>query len=247
LKIREHVKNEVAELPTFIHALWRRIKFGVAICSNHEERNHRTVKAVCANVNNGPRRLHKVLKQILKSGENFNDPPNRQAKFLLKKLSDIATREGIISNSICTEATCGWSHFYSSLFNIPNFPCIHTVQALEIHFHPITKPAEILTPNNIIHTHVQYNYQPPVLEAEGTSGFDLEDYHTISGITFTGFIRETAHELHQSYPKKWPDFVNGCIQITQLYCESNFKDSDDLTEMEKLSGFRIELYQSGEK
>lgn len=96
----------------------------IATSSNHQESQHKSFNFHSTKYSI-ELRLIQIFDDIKLRISNFISKPNRNAKNKLKDLAEIAQR--IPSDLKSNECNCFEGHYYRYLFEIDQFPCVHTV------------------------------------------------------------------------------------------------------------------------
>jgi hypothetical protein len=97
-------------------------KDGVAACTNHVDGFHRRLNEIVKPRRPLVRRIWLLVLALHKKANRFQLNPSRPANAALKKLQEQGAAGNPQSN-----CECGWSDIYSAPFQIPDFPCKHTV------------------------------------------------------------------------------------------------------------------------
>jgi hypothetical protein len=242
-------ENDEIVLTTLDHhnALWLRIPNRIATCSNHIERLHKTLNDAVGSLHMFCRRLSTVLSEILDWPNTFCHTQNRQEMHVIKLLKETQQKYQITQTETCSSITCGWSEFYSALFQIEQFPCQYTVLIRSPMFEKIPFPPFASTDNNIIINQpiatinqvsqiTKPSRQKNLLEVIGDESYS--EY---------GFILETAHELQILFPAKFTTKEFALYYVTKNWTvlsegDKLFDEDDDETRIEIQSYFRSVLY-----
>jgi hypothetical protein len=221
-KIFDLAVNDDGEIliTTFDHhnALWVRADHGIATCSNHLERLHRTLNDAVSGLNLFTRRFSVVIKIILDWPIGFSHNQQRQEKLLIKTLRKRAKQNGIEQSDQCTSLNCGWSKFYSKLFGIENFPCVHTIQFKSPQFLEIPFPDFTFEKNKVL---IIQEQTPPIgsTQRNRRRQRQLNDGEEIGNDSQNNvaFLLETTAELMQRNPTIFRDKCATLIYVTEFW------------------------------
>jgi hypothetical protein len=195
----------------FPQAIWNRTPFGVGTTTNHGERFHLTIELAQRNLKSFLSKLTKIILTLKEVPSTFYVNQNRQLKEKIKSMKCNALALGTGNNDICTNSNCQWSDFYSSLFGITGFPCIHTILKKDIKTNRITPfpeseflcPSyqEIETDGNISLSHTDDESQQHRLNG-GTNPITLDTTSELSD-----FLMQTSRELLMINDKKFRNWT----------------------------------------
>jgi hypothetical protein len=247
-------EDKYIEITTLDHhnALGKRAELGIATCSNHLERLHRTLNDAVSEFQIFIRRFSTVVNVILDWPITFTKNQHRQEKLVITNLQKKAADKNITPSETCNSPRCGLSQFYSSLFGIPNFPCVHTVTTQSPLFSEILFPPFFTSGNQIILTagnqennqsqrraSISQNQQNETEANEENSGSDM------------AFLLDTASELmlinSKKFKNKWFSFAT-VIQQWTMYTEGEIEisdqsdDDEEITDAYSRAEFRIALF-----
>jgi hypothetical protein len=237
------------------NALWLRANQGIATCSNHLERLHRTLNQAVSPIRLFSRRLHTVFTILLEWPTKFSVRQHRQEKEVLNQLKENVAKFSIQQSEECHNLFCGWSFFYSNLFGVGNFPCVHTLNFKVPLFTEIDFPPFFDAPNFIEMHETQHTNETVASQKEPVPNKknQLDLLYTYSGSVFD-FLMETAEEMILLNPKqfknkyhalcivtnRWTIFTQGLEEEPYLICEEDIDETNQL-DLEKAE-FRIELF-----
>jgi hypothetical protein len=181
-------------------ALWgTRMNDGVAACTNHVEGLHGRLNAIVKPRRLFVRRIWLLVLALRKKASRFHLNVSRSAKTTLKKLQE----EGAIVNPR-SDCECGWSAVYAARFQIPDFPCIHTVhgrtpvvpvvESLDLHWTP---PGSVIVQQYVGHPWLLEKQRLKIL----VPMVEFEDCRT--GITnrLDRFVQQVKHDLSMMFPR----------------------------------------------
>jgi hypothetical protein len=254
-------EDELLVVHTFDHhnALWLRATQGIATCSNHLERLHRTLNGAVSKMQLFSRRFNTVITTILEWPKKFSTRQHRQEKEVLKQIKANVVAHNIVQTEECHNSLCGWSNFYSNLFGVANFPCVHTLAFKIPLFTEIEFPSYFTESNSIEICNI-----PPNTDNRGSviiiapkKTNQIELLSPYSGSIFD-FLMETAGEIFLINPKKykskekalcivtyrWTLFTVGSCEETDLLGQDEDEEEKnaenyDLDEVK--AEFRIDL------
>jgi hypothetical protein len=241
----------VPETLDYHDALWNRAKFVIATCSNHLERLHRTLNDSVSGIESFSRRFSIVLQIIQEWPNTFSNNQHRQEKLVMKKLKKQAEENQIEQTENCISQKCGWSAFYSSLFGIENFPCVHTITFKTPLFLEIDFPPFIRQDNHLIVTkateETNIASQRMSRSNDHIDNFEETRDDTQSDIEY---LIETASELMIINPTKYKKKLVTLCVVTNLW--TIFTNEDEINEEtenhddEIRSQFRVWLFNDEE-
>jgi hypothetical protein len=181
-------------------ALWgTRRDDGVAACTNHVEGLHGRLNAVVKPRRLLVRRMWLLVLALRKKASRFHLNVSRSAKATLKRLQE----QGAIVTAR-PNCGCGWGAVYAARFQIPDFPCVHSVHART----PVVPVVESLdlqwnSPRSItVHPYVgdpwplgkdRPKIHPPIAE--------FEDLRPGIPDPLGEFIQQVKHELSMMFPR----------------------------------------------
>jgi uncharacterized protein YlxP (DUF503 family) len=250
-------KNGQIQSENYDHrnALWHRAQEGIATCSNHIERLHRTLNDAVTQIQSFSPRFSEVIEIILDWPDKFLVNQHRQEKLVLKTLRRKAREAGTEQTDHCHSELCGLSEFYSHLFGIDDFPCIHTITQKSPTFMVIPFPSFVSSPNHVVtfvvesRNSVSYQNSAQIEPLRN----DVEEIGNDSQTDFA-FLLQTASELKIMNPVKfmsrdratifvadcWGRFRRELDSITMVY-ENELERTDDETRAEFRSNLLIQM------
>jgi ubiquitin C-terminal hydrolase len=110
----------------FVHGIWHRILSGIARCSNHAERFHRTVKDAikAAKVRTLARRLLVLHAEIIKRYEGYSQSNHRSLRRALALVTSLhKPQQNVCQRPECRDFCSMMTHRYAV-----KFPCPHTAE-----------------------------------------------------------------------------------------------------------------------
>jgi hypothetical protein len=200
------------------NTLWKRAQYGIATCSNHIERLPRTLNDAVAGYELFPRQFSEVIQIILDWPDSFPQNQHRQEKLVIKNLRRRAKENCTKQTEICNSEKCGWSAFYSSLFGIPDFPCIHTIASKIPELVAILFPKFELLSKKLLVTQapnddVDLNQRIPV---RGINRSESEEIVQESQSDYA-FLIEMASELMIINPNKFENEVYAICCVAERW------------------------------
>jgi hypothetical protein len=155
-------ERDLSRSLSFDECLWKRSESHVTSCSNHIERLHRTIKD---KISTNMPMMKKVVIAINELTQRFiralTNPGSQALKFY-SKLKKRAIDQNLPKTNTCTHPNCNWSYIFSQRFGITGYPCIHTVQSIEITppMPPVFESPQITSENIIrIYEEKQWNFK----------------------------------------------------------------------------------------
>jgi hypothetical protein len=212
--------NGQIEIRTLDHhnALWNRAHYGIATCSNHLERLHRTLNEAVSGLKLITRRFSVVTHIILDWPKTFSQNQHRQEKLIIKTLRNRAAEDSILQTDQCNSPKCGWSAFYSRLFGINDFPCIHTVTLKSPQFLEIPFPDFNVLGNELVFKEEQIQTNVSTKRIPYSRGEQNEtDEKVNDSQSDIAFITETAAELMKYKPTEFKQRTFSLIYVTQAW------------------------------
>jgi hypothetical protein len=200
------------------NALWLRAIQGIASCSNHLERLHRTLNEATSTIRLFSRRLYTVVTMILEWPKNFSKRQHRQEKEVLDQLKENVATYNIQQTEECNNSFCGWSFFYSNLFGVTNFPCAHTLNFQVPFFTEIEFPSFFTEPNFIEIIEINSNIQNSgsIITITTKKKNQIELLSSYSGSIFD-FLMETAEEIFLLNPKAFKNKYHALCIVTNRW------------------------------
>jgi hypothetical protein len=124
-KFKEFLGNDA---DVFMDGIWHRLAEGIARCSNHAERFHGIVNGMIRRVHRFLRRLTALKDAIIARQMAFSNKQQcrRQMRSVLNGLRSRGEQQTVV----CDRPDCtNFTNMMRSRFQLPSFPCEHTVRA----------------------------------------------------------------------------------------------------------------------
>jgi hypothetical protein len=244
----DSIGNQLENLP---HPLWLRIHDGINTCSNHSERFNRSCNAATSCVHCFNHRLGEAFRFISTYPSLFVREQDRQIKRKLKIMNQTIERFHVSQFEDCPCDECFWGEYYSNLFGIFHFPCIHTAKGVSLAPRNVPMP-----PSDLFEAvDIRFSKSPGLRDLHNsrrsnekdkdTSGADTCDIFDEEGCekTWNNYLKRTASVFLILFPDKFKTWPDGMIAITAKWTVLHHEDESPKNDQTCWTSFVITLIQ----